>query len=161
MTSHPLASSYSRVAVSSVFCAQNNFSSAKTRGAPLKGMLCVEIKYSGDAKDGDKLTACVDSDHAGDQDKGYSTTGVVLFLEGGPVNWRSVKQIVVATSTVEAKYVALSKACTTILHFCHLMQTINEIQNEATVVFEDNSGVVALNRCNKITPRTKQTDVKF
>ena len=35
LASLPLASSYSRVAVSSVFCAQNIFFSAQTRGAPL------------------------------------------------------------------------------------------------------------------------------
>ena len=36
LVSLPLASSYSRVAVSSVFCAQNILFSAQTRGAPLK-----------------------------------------------------------------------------------------------------------------------------
>ena len=35
LASLPLASSYSHVAVSSVFCAQNIYFSAKTRGAPL------------------------------------------------------------------------------------------------------------------------------
>ena len=35
LASLPLASSYSRVAVSSVFCAQNIYFSAQTRGAPL------------------------------------------------------------------------------------------------------------------------------
>ena len=37
LASLPLAISYSRVAVSSVFCAQNIFFSAQTRGAPLNG----------------------------------------------------------------------------------------------------------------------------
>ena len=36
LASLPLASSYSRVAVSSIFCAQNIFFSAQTRGAPLR-----------------------------------------------------------------------------------------------------------------------------
>ena len=35
LASLPLASSYSRVAVSSVFCAQKIYFSAQTRGAPL------------------------------------------------------------------------------------------------------------------------------
>ena len=42
------------------------------------------------------LTAYVDSDHAGDLDTGYSTTGVVLYFAGGPVDWMSTKQTVVA-----------------------------------------------------------------
>ena len=39
LASLPLASSYSRVAVSSVFWAQNIYFSAQTRGAPLIGFL--------------------------------------------------------------------------------------------------------------------------
>ena len=39
LASLPLASSYSRVAVSSVFWAQNIFLSAQTRGAPLRNLL--------------------------------------------------------------------------------------------------------------------------
>ena len=76
------------------------------------------------------------------------------------MDWRSVKQTAVAISTVEAKYVALSKVCTMILYFRHLMETINDIQKKATIIFEDNSGeVAALSRSNKITPRTKHIDV--
>ena len=105
--------------------------------------------------------AYVDSDHAGDQDKGYSTTGVVLYLASGPVDWRSTKQTVVAISTAEAEYVAMSKACMMILHFRDLLESINEKPKQATVVFEDNSGVVSLSRSAKITPRTKHIDIKF
>ena len=37
----------------------------------MKGTVSIGITYREDAEDGDKLTAYVDSDHAGDQDKGY------------------------------------------------------------------------------------------
>ena len=67
----------------------------------LKGTVSIGITYSEAAEDGDKLTAYVDSDNAGDQDKGYSTTGVVLYFAGGPVDGRSTKQTVMAISTVE------------------------------------------------------------
>ena len=43
LASLPLASSYSRVAVSSVFCAQNICFSAQTRGAPLTVVLVMAI----------------------------------------------------------------------------------------------------------------------
>ena len=64
-----------------------------------------------------------------------------LYLVGGLVDWRW--QTVVAISTVEAEYVAMSKACLMILHFRNLLGSINEKQNQATVVFEDNSGAVS------------------
>ena len=66
-----------------------------------------------------------------------------MYFAGGPVDWRSTKQTVVAISTVEAEYVAMSKACLMILHFRNLLGSINEKQNQATVVFEDNSGAVS------------------
>ena len=127
----------------------------------LTGMLSIGIYYNEDAEDGEELTAYIDADHAGDQDKGNSTTGVVLYLAGGPVDWRSTKQTVVAISTVEAEYVALSKACGIVLHFRHLMKTIRKEQKSATVVFEDNQDAVALSRSNKITPRTKHVFVRW
>ena len=98
----------------------------------LTGTLSIGIYYNEDAEDGEELAAYVDADHAGDQDKGYSTTGVVLYLAGGPVDWRSTKQTVMAISTVEAEYVALSKACGIVLHFRHLMKTIRKEQKSAT-----------------------------
>ena len=49
----------------------------------------------------------MDSDHAGDQDKEYSTTGVVLYLAGGPVDWRSVMRTAVAISVLEDEFVAV------------------------------------------------------
>ena len=127
----------------------------------LKGTVSIGSTYSKDDDDGDKLTAYVDSDHVGDEDKGYSTTGIVLHFSGGPVDWRSTKQQVVATSTVEAEYVAMSKACLMVLHFRNLLESMNETQEQATVMFEDNSGAVSLSRSAKIAPRTKNIDVKF
>ena len=67
----------------------------------------------------------------------------------------------VAISTVEAEYVAMSKACVMILHFRNLLESINEKQKQATVVFEDNSGAVSLSRSVKVTLRTEHIGVKF
>ncbi|CAB1118547.1 unnamed protein product [Ectocarpus sp. CCAP 1310/34] len=127
----------------------------------LKGTISIGVRNGEDAEDGNVITAFVDSDFAGDLDKGYSTTGVVLYFAGGPVEWTSSKQTVVATSSVEAEFVALSKGCNIIKYFRHLLDTINQTQEEATVVWEDNSGALKLTRSFRITPRTKHIDVKF
>ena len=82
----------------------------------LKGTVSIGITYSEVTDDGYELTAHVDLDHAGDQEKRYSTTGVVLYFAGGPVDWRSTMQTVVAISNVEAEDVAMSKACVIVLH---------------------------------------------
>ena len=103
----------------------------------LKGTTSLGITYSQDAENGDVLTAYVDSDFAGDLDDRKSTTGVVLMLAGGPVDSVCVKQTVLATSSAEA--VAMSKACKMILHWRHLLKTINREQKDATVLFEDSA----------------------
>ena len=48
-----------------------------------------------------------------------------------------------------------------VLHFRILFESMNEKQEQATVMFEDNSVVVSLSKSAKITPRTKHIDVKF
>ncbi|CAB1113561.1 unnamed protein product [Ectocarpus sp. CCAP 1310/34] len=127
----------------------------------LKGTTSIGITYTEDADGGDKLTAYVDSDFAGDQDKGYSTTGAVLYLAGAPVDWISKKQTVLAISTFEAEAVALSKACTIVIHFRNLLKSLNMKQEQPTVVFEDNTGAIAFAKGAKLTPRTKHIDVKY
>ncbi len=127
----------------------------------LKGTTNIGITYTEDADGGDKLTAYADSDFAGDQDKGYSTTGVVLYLAGGPVVWIAKNQTVLAISTFEAEVVALSKACLMVIHFRNLLESLNMKQKQATVMYEDNAGAVAFAKGSKITPRTKHIDVKF
>eukprot|EP00903_Cladosiphon_okamuranus_P021851 g20088.t1 len=127
----------------------------------LKGTTSLGITYRKDAQDGDKLTAYVDSDFAGDLDDRKSTTGVVLTLAGGPVDSTSVKQTVTATSSAEAEYVAMSKACKMILHWRHLLKTINREQTEATVLFEDSTAAISTSESNKVTQRTKHIDVKY
>ena len=47
------------------------------------------------------------------------------------------------------------------LHFRSLLESMNEKQEQATVMFEHNSGSVSFSRSAKITPRTKHIDVKF
>ena len=52
----------------------------------LKGRTSIGLTYSEDAENGDELTEYVDLDHAGDMDKGYSTTRVVVCLAGTPID---------------------------------------------------------------------------
>lgn len=51
-----------------------------------KGTISIGIVYNRDAEHVEKLTGHVDSDHAGDEDKGYSTTRDVLCFSGGQVD---------------------------------------------------------------------------
>ena len=50
-----------------------------------------------------------DSDYAGDRHTYKSTSGYVSFLAGGPISWQSKRQSVVAQSSTEAEYIAMSE----------------------------------------------------
>ncbi len=53
----------------------------------------------------------MDSDWASDVDSRRSTSAYVFTLFGGAINWMSKRQVVVALSTIEAKYMAATHAC--------------------------------------------------
>ena len=127
----------------------------------LKGRISTGLTYSKYTENGDEVTAYVDADHGGDMHKGHATTGAGVSLAGAPVDWKSMKQTVVAVSTVESGYLVLSKACLRILHIWHLFKTKTSEQTRATMVFEDNKRAIRASRPDRIKSRTKHIDVKF
>ena len=52
----------------------------------------------------------VDADYAGDLDDRRSTTCYVFTLGGGPICWKSMIQSLVALSTIESEYMAITEA---------------------------------------------------
>jgi hypothetical protein len=58
------------------------------------------------------LVGYSDSDHAGDIDTSKSTSGILFFFDKCLVSWQSIKQQVVALSSCEAEYIAVSTAST-------------------------------------------------
>ena len=59
-----------------------------------------------------KVIGYLDSDFAGCVDIRKSTSGYIFLLFGGAISWRSTKQKLVASSTMEAKFVACYEATT-------------------------------------------------
>ena len=54
------------------------------------------------------LVGYSDADWGGNSDDRHSTTGNLFLIGGGAISWLSKKQAVVALSTSEAEYIALS-----------------------------------------------------
>ena len=77
----------------------------------LKGTLNLAIKYQ--RSESNMLIGYSDADWAGDLDDRHSTTGNPFLMAGGPVNWLSKKQAVVALSTSKAEYVRSTWLCYT------------------------------------------------
>ena len=56
------------------------------------------------------LIGYTDSDWAGDVETRKSTSGYVFYFRNKIISWSSKKQLIVALSTIEAKYIAATHA---------------------------------------------------
>lgn len=72
-------------------------------------------------KDEERLRAYSDSDWAGDVDDRKSCSDNVLTLTISPISWKSRKQALVALSTMEAEYVALSEVSREVVYLKRLL----------------------------------------
>lgn len=90
----------------------------------------------------DKLIASVDSDLGGCVDTQVSTTGFVIWLNGGPIAWKSRKQSTVSTATMEAEMKAASLLGMDLVWYRDAMFELGVLQG-CVRVMEDNSGCVA------------------
>ena len=66
-----------------------------------------------------------------------------FLLGGGAVSWLSMKQAVVALSTSEAEYIALSSAAQEAMWLKKLLPELG-ISTECVKLMEDNQGAIAL-----------------
>ncbi|XP_042016432.1 secreted RxLR effector protein 161-like [Salvia splendens] len=77
----------------------------------LKGVGGFGILYKGDVVlEGDALVGHCNSDFAGNLDNRKSQSGCIFTLYGGAISWKSGLQSMVALSTTEAEYMALTAA---------------------------------------------------
>ncbi|KFZ24291.1 hypothetical protein V502_01231 [Pseudogymnoascus sp. VKM F-4520 (FW-2644)] len=118
------------------------------------------IVYSG--KHGLQLTGFVDSDFAGCEDSRKSTTGWVFTLAGGPVSWSSQRQKTVATSTMDAEYIAgaeAAKEAVWIRNFINDLR-IPQVHIDTVPLYIDNNSALKLTRNPEFHSRSKHIDVK-
>ena len=126
----------------------------------------------------DTLIECfADADFAGAWDKDNpddptnckSRTGFIIKFANCPIQWSSKQQELIALSTVEAEYIALSQATRQVLFILHLLEELKQhcidFELPQTKIFakcfEDNAGCVELAHTPKLRPRTKHIAVKF
>ena len=104
-----------------------------------------------------------DSDFAGCIDDNKSTTGYVFMMGGGAVSWKSVKQTLTASSTMEAEYIACYEAsCNAVWlrNFISALGIVDSISRPLKL-FCDNSAAVAFSKNVRSTSRSKHISVKF
>ncbi|KAH9648425.1 retrovirus-related pol polyprotein from transposon TNT 1-94-like protein [Citrus sinensis] len=111
-------------------------------------------------KSSDQVQGYVDSDFAGDLDKRRSITGYVYTLCGGAVNWKASLQSVVALSTTEAEYIALSEAVKEAIWLKGLVTELGLEQGSVNISC-DSSSAIQLSKNPKYHERTKHVDINY
>jgi hypothetical protein len=100
-----------------------------------------------------------------------SRTGFVIMIAGCPLLWASKLQTMIALSTTEAEYIALSQSMRELIPMRRLVQEVatstalnlKDDLSAAThsTVFEDNNGALRLATHPKITPKSKHFAISW
>ena len=102
-----------------------------------------------------------DADFGEDLDSIKSVTGQLHFMGGCLISWSSKMQSIVATSTAEAEYVALSEAVRETSWLRQVLAEIGYEQKESTRVRCDNQIAIGLAENPIQHKRTKHIDIKY
>ena len=117
------------------------------------------------------LECYVDADFAGawskhsshDPKSVHSRTGFCIFYAGCPILWKSKVQSIIALSTTEAEYIALSSALREVIAIIHLLEELTRYNfpiHRATPkfvcrTFEDNQSCIKIATDHRTRPRSK------
>lgn len=107
------------------------------------------------------LVGFSDSDWASSVDDRKSTSGYAFNLGSAAISWRSKKQDVVALSSSEAEYIAVTSAVCQALWLRRLLVDIEHKQTSATSIFCDNKATIAMTKNPSFHSRTKHIDIRY
>ena len=104
-----------------------------------------------------------DSDYVGCVDTQKSTCGYLFLLAGWAISWNSVKQSVIATSTMEAEFVACFEAMVQakwLRNFISALGIVDSIARPLKIYY-DNSAVVFFSKNDKYSKGAKHMELKY
>ena len=109
-----------------------------------------------------ELTAYIDAAYANNINDRKSTSGFIAYYNGCPISWYSKKQQIVATSSTEAEYVALSLGFKTILYLRNILLELNLFDETKSIpLMEDNQATILMANNGSSTKRSKHIDVRY
>jgi transposase InsO family protein len=110
-----------------------------------------------------EVVGYADADYAGCADDLKSTSGYVFMLAGGAISWKSVKQTLTASSTMQAEYVACYEAtlqAVWLRNFISRLEIVDSISKPLTI-YNDNSAAVCFSKNNKRSSGSKHMHIKY
>lgn len=125
----------------------------------LKATLNQGLMYR--AVDEPKVTCYVDADYAGDQQNRRSTSGMVTFINTGPISFKAKQQDTVATSTTQAEYVACYVGVKDLIWITRFIDELGVPMDNQGWLMCDNQGAIRLVKNPEFHDRTKHIETKF
>ena len=104
-----------------------------------------------------------DSDYAGCVDTRKSTFGYLFLLADGAISWKSAKQSVIATSTMEAEFVACFEATIQSLWLRNFISGLGIVDSIAKPlrIYCDNTAAVFFSKNDRYTKGANHMDLKY
>lgn len=138
---------------------ETHWSAVKRIFRYLRGTIDFKLTYKR-SKNSD-LHAYCDADWASDVDKRRSCTGFVTKMSGAAISWMSKRQPIVALSSTEAEYIAMSSAVGEIIWLKQLADEINANIVKRVPLHCDNQSTIKLAESDAFRPRTKHIDIRY
>jgi hypothetical protein len=135
--------------------ARTHWEAAKDVMRYLKGTANVRLTLGAETQG---LEAYVDSDWAS-QPHRHSMSGYTVLLHSAPVTWSARKQSLIALSTAEAEYIALTAVAREVLYLKSLLTELYEPVTLPIPIYCDNQGAIALASNHKFHTCTKHVDL--
>jgi hypothetical protein len=113
------------------------------------------------------VRAYSDADWAGCNDTRRSTTGMLVMLNNNLIQWSSKRQPIVATSSAESEYIALSNTAKEIKWLHHWLNELDVLvpnqlhHTKPTTIHVDNTAAIALAGVDAPHSRTKHIDTRY
>ncbi|CAM8895916.1 unnamed protein product [Rhodiola kirilowii] len=126
----------------------------------IKGTLDKGLLFGGDQLTSEIVEGFVYSDYAGSVDIRKSQTGLVFTVFGTVVSWKANLQKVVALSTTEAEFIAITEAVKEALWLKGIMAELGHGQ-ECVKVHSDTQGAIHLSKHQVFHERSKHIDVRM
>ena len=106
-----------------------------------------------------QLVLYVDASHA-DSDNLRTTIGYVIYLNGGPISWRSMLSKTHCQSPTESEYTGMYHAVCEVISIRNLMEEIGYNCSKPTLVYEDNEAAIAVANNPRNHDRMKHIELK-
>ena len=104
-----------------------------------------------------------DSDFVGCQDSMKSTLGYIFLLTSGAISWKSIKQTLMALSTMVVEFVACYEASNHAIMLKKFVTGLLILEGIERPIglFYDNSSAVLYSNNNRSSTKSRHNDIKF